>query len=288
MNDIAAKGSAPAAGPQEISASGWWQVLVRTYKESGTDNVSIIAAGVAFYAFLAFVPLLAALVLIYGIVADPASVVQHVRGLTDMMPADAARLIGEQLLNVSQSATSKKGFGLLLAILLSLYGAMRGATSIITALNIVYNVEENRGFVKTTLIAIAITVGAVFAMLLAILGHFGPRLCGAAAAFLLALRSPSAEGRLLDRRGRCDQLHDRAHLSVRTKSQEAEVAMADARIGRGHLALGRSNGWIWFLRRQFRQLQRHLRVPWSRHRFPDVALPHRLHSADGRRAQRRA
>ncbi|HLL58615.1 MAG TPA: YihY/virulence factor BrkB family protein [Allosphingosinicella sp.] len=170
MNDIAAKGSAPAAGPQEISASGWWQVLVRTYKESGTDNVSIIAAGVAFYAFLAFVPLLAALVLIYGIVADPASVVQHVRGLTDMMPADAARLIGEQLLNVSQSATSKKGFGLLLAILLSLYGAMRGATSIITALNIVYNVGENRGFVKTTLIAIAITVGAVFAMLLAILG----------------------------------------------------------------------------------------------------------------------
>jgi membrane protein len=170
MNDIAAKGSAPAAGPQEIPASGWWQVLVRTYKESGTDNVSIIAAGVAFYAFLAFVPLLAALVLIYGIVADPASVVQHVRGLTDMMPADAARLIGEQLLNVSQSATSKKGFGLLLAILLSLYGAMRGATSIITALNIVYNVEENRGFVKTTLIAIAITVGAVFALLLAILG----------------------------------------------------------------------------------------------------------------------
>jgi membrane protein len=83
------------------------------------------------------------------------------------MPADAAKLIGEQLLTISQTATSKKGFGLLLAILLSLYGAMRGATSIITALNIVYGVEEDRGFVKTTLLAIGITVGAVVAMIVA-------------------------------------------------------------------------------------------------------------------------
>jgi membrane protein len=145
-------------------------VLVRTYKESDSDNVSIIAAGVAFYAFLAFVPMMAALVLIYGLVAEPSSVVQHVRALTGMMPADAARLIGEQLMNISQTATTKKGFGLLLAILISLYGAMRGATSIVTALNIVYNVKESRGFVKTTLLAVSITLGAVFALLLAILG----------------------------------------------------------------------------------------------------------------------
>jgi membrane protein len=161
MNDIAAEARAPAAGPREIPASGWWQVLVRTYKESDSDNVSIIAAGVAFYAFLAFVPMMAALVLIYGLVAEPSSVVQHVRALTGMMPADAARLIGEQLMNISQTATSKKGFGLLLAILISLYGAMRGATSIVTALNIVYNVKESRGFLKTTLLAVSITLGAV-------------------------------------------------------------------------------------------------------------------------------
>jgi membrane protein len=170
MNDIAAERPAPAAGPGDIPAAGWREVLVRTYKESTRDNVSIIAAGVAFYAFLAFVPMMGALVLIYGLVAEPASVVQHVRALTGMVPADAAQLIGEQLMNVSQTATSKKGFGLLLAILLSIYGAMRGATSIVTALNIVYNVEESRGFVKTTLLAVSITLGAVFALLLAILG----------------------------------------------------------------------------------------------------------------------
>jgi membrane protein len=145
-------------------------VLVRSYKESTRDNVSIISAGVAFYAFLAFVPMLAALVLTYGLVAEPASVVQHVRSLFQVMPGEAARLIGEQLMSITQTAGSKKGFGLLIALLLSIYGAMRGATSIITALNVVYNVEEDRGFIRTTLLAAMITVGAVAALLLAIGG----------------------------------------------------------------------------------------------------------------------
>jgi membrane protein len=157
--------AAGARSPGDIPPAGWFQILKRTYQESAKDNVSIVAAGVAFYAFLAFVPMLAALVLTYGLIADPGSVMGHVRGLFSVMPADAARLIGDQLINISQTATSKKGFGLLLAILLSLYGAMRGATSIITALNIVYGVKEDRGFIKTTMLAALITVGAVVAMI---------------------------------------------------------------------------------------------------------------------------
>jgi membrane protein len=145
-------------------------VLKRTYGESSRDNVSIIAAGVAFYAFLAFVPLLGAIVLIYGLVAEPSSVVQHMQAMTSMMPADAAKIIGEQLMTVTQTASSKKGIGLLVALLLSIYGAMRGATSIVTALNVVYNVEETRGFIKTTLMSVALTLGAAVALVMALLG----------------------------------------------------------------------------------------------------------------------
>jgi membrane protein len=92
------------------------------------------------------------------------------QAMTAMMPADAAQIIGDQLLSVSQTAAGKKGLGLLIALLLSIYGAMRGASAIITALNIVYNVEENRSFIKTTVIAVALTVGALLALLLAIIG----------------------------------------------------------------------------------------------------------------------
>jgi membrane protein len=145
-------------------------VLKRTYSESNRHNISIIAAGVAFYAFLAFVPLLAALVLTYGLIAEPATVVAHIRSLFDAMPADAASLISEQLTSISRMAASKKGLGLVIALLIAIYGAMRGASSIMAALNAVYDVAEERSFIRTSLMAVAITVGAMIAFLIAILG----------------------------------------------------------------------------------------------------------------------
>jgi membrane protein len=158
-----------ASSPAEIGRSGWVEVLKRSWAESSKDNVNIIAAGVAFYAFLAFVPLLAAMMLTYGLVAEPASVVRHMQALTGAMPADAAQLIGQQLMSMSQTAQGQKGFGLILALLLAIYGAMRGSSSIVTALNVVYNVEEDRGFIRTTLLALALTMGALVALLVAIL-----------------------------------------------------------------------------------------------------------------------
>jgi membrane protein len=169
LTDTAVNAATAAENPAEIPRRGWWEVLKRTWQESSRDNLNLVAAGVAFYAFLAFVPLLAALVLTYGLVAEPATVVGHFRHLTSLMPADAARLIGEQLMSMTQSAGSAKGIALLLSILVALYGAMRGATSIITALNVVYNVDEERSFVRKTLLAMLITLGALVCLLLGIL-----------------------------------------------------------------------------------------------------------------------
>ncbi|MDB5667097.1 MAG: YihY/virulence factor BrkB family protein [Alphaproteobacteria bacterium] len=169
MTDTPVNARSSADTPSEISGRGWREVLKRTWRESSQDNVNLVAAGVAFYAFLAFVPLLAALVLTYGLVAEPATVVRHFQQLTAVMPADAARLIGEQLMSMTKTASTQKGLGLLLAILLSLYGAMRGATSIIVALNIVYNIDEDRSFVRKTGLAVLITAAALVSLLAGIL-----------------------------------------------------------------------------------------------------------------------
>jgi membrane protein len=146
---------------RDMPAKGWRDIAWRVWTESGRDNVSLIAAGVAFYGFLAFVPLLAAFVLTYGLIADPATVMSHIQSLFELLPADAARLIADQLINVATTSAGKTGLGLLLALALALYGAMRGATAMITALNIVYEEEETRSFFKTTLLALAITVAMV-------------------------------------------------------------------------------------------------------------------------------
>ena len=139
----------------------WRDVVVRTWKEASDDNVGLLAAGVAFYAFLAFVPLLAAIVLLYGLAADPAEVAGHIRTLAQSLPRDAATLIGEQLRSMTESPQGAKGFALLVAILLAIYGASKGSSAIVTALNVAYEVKESRNFIRTTLLSLVMTLGAM-------------------------------------------------------------------------------------------------------------------------------
>ena len=46
--------------PSEITASGWRDILLRAWQQIGTDNISMIAAGVAFYGLLAIFPAITA------------------------------------------------------------------------------------------------------------------------------------------------------------------------------------------------------------------------------------
>jgi membrane protein len=150
-----------AATPTQIPAQGWKEIALRAWKETGKDNIGIVAAGVAFYGFLALVPLLGATVLTYGLFASPETVARQAQSLTSVLPADAAKLIGEQLMNVVQTEGGKKGFGLLAALAVAFWGARNAAGSIVTALNIAYEEEEKRGFVKATLLALTMTLAAV-------------------------------------------------------------------------------------------------------------------------------
>jgi membrane protein len=150
-----------ADSPWQMPALGWKQVAVRTWKQSSEDNVALVAAGVAFYTFLALVPLLGAIVLTYGIIADPETVLANVRSLASVMPADAAKVIGDQLMTVVQTSGSKKGLGLVIALAVALFGARNAASSIITALNIAYEEEETRGIIRVNLLALGMTAAAV-------------------------------------------------------------------------------------------------------------------------------
>ncbi len=161
--------ASPVATPADIPPRGWWQVARATWAEATADHIDLIAAGVAFYGFLALVPLLAALVLAYGLVVDPASVAKHMQAVTAMVPTDAAKLIDEQLAAIVATAATKKGVGLLIALLLAFYGAMKGAGAVVTALNVAYETRETRGFVHATLVSAAVTAGAVGVAIAALL-----------------------------------------------------------------------------------------------------------------------
>jgi membrane protein len=172
--------------------SDWHQILVRTWKEAGDDNVGLLAAGVAFYAFLAFVPLLASVVLTYGLVAEPATVAEHIRTLARTLPRDAAAIIADQLQAITSDKDGARGIGLLLAIALSVYGASKGSGAVVTALNIAYEVKDMRGFLGRTAVTLLMTI----AMVLSVLAAAGAIAALAFIEHLLPFSSPAIHGAL--------------------------------------------------------------------------------------------
>jgi|TARA_R100000049_G_C1945194_1_gene90150 membrane protein len=143
------------------------ELLKRTWRGASEDNAGLVAAGVSYYAFLAMVPLLAVCVLLYGLVATPDVVARDIDALGRGLPPSAASLIGDQLQSVTEAKDNAKGIGLAVALAVALFGARNAARSIIGGLNVVFNVEEDRGFLKSNAIALIVTLGAVLALALA-------------------------------------------------------------------------------------------------------------------------
>ncbi|MEJ7771621.1 MAG: YhjD/YihY/BrkB family envelope integrity protein [Geodermatophilaceae bacterium] len=83
--------------PTEIPARGWRQVLTRGWKEAQSDQVPLLAGGVAFFGFLALFPALIATVLLYGLLVDPATVRDQIASVGSAIPAEARTLLLDQL-----------------------------------------------------------------------------------------------------------------------------------------------------------------------------------------------
>lgn len=147
--------------PIHLPPRAWWAILKRVYVMNGFHNLSLLAAGVAFYAFLAFVPLIASVVLLYGLIGDPQTVAQSIDLLSDFAPPEVLTILHDQLLAIVTSSKAAQGFGLAVALFVSIYGAMRAATAMMAALNIIYEEHETRSIFRTTSVAALITVGMV-------------------------------------------------------------------------------------------------------------------------------
>jgi membrane protein len=159
-----------ASSPWQMPQAAWKDIFVRTYKRTWDDNVALVAAGVAFYGFFALLSLLGLIVLVYGLAADPMSVVIHMHALTGVLPTDVSSVIGDQLMTAVRASQKTKGLGILVAFLVATYGGTNGASSVITALNIAYEEKEKRGLFRFYLLAISMTLSALVIALAALAG----------------------------------------------------------------------------------------------------------------------
>lgn len=150
---------ATAKAPWNFPYKAWWAILKRLYVMNDFHNLPLLAAGMAFFAFLAFVPLIAVIVLLYGLVGDPSTVAASIDQVDGVLPDAVLTILREQMLSVVNTSKTAQGFGLALALLVSIYGAMRAANAMIKALNIIYEEHESRNILVTTLVAAQITLG---------------------------------------------------------------------------------------------------------------------------------
>ena len=159
-----------AESPADIPRRGWRDIAKRSLKRTMADNVGLVSAGVAFYSFFALLSLLGLIVLAYGFFTDPHSVIKQMQTLTAVLPADVATIIGQQLMTVVESSAKTKGLGLLIAILVAIYGGTNGSAAIITALNIAYEEKEKRSLFRFYLLAVSMTLGALVVAMCALAG----------------------------------------------------------------------------------------------------------------------
>jgi len=117
---------------------------------------------------LAIFPALAALISLYGLVADPATIGAHLSGLRGVIPDGGFQIISDQIHSLTATPQKALGFGAIMGFLVSLWSANAGVKSMFDALNAVYGERESRSFLHLTWLSLCFTVGILGFVILAI------------------------------------------------------------------------------------------------------------------------
>lgn len=151
-----------------LPPGGWLDMLLRVKNQIRDDQLSIIAAGVAFYFLLAIFPALTAMVSLYGLVFDPQQVSEQLNRLSLILPTQALDLLTGQLGDLVKTDHSALGLGVAGGLLLALWSSSVGVRKLMDALNVAYDEQERRSFLKRTALALLLTLSAIVTGVLAI------------------------------------------------------------------------------------------------------------------------
>jgi membrane protein len=154
--------------PLHIPWKGWKDIFWRAVKQASEDRLLLISAGVVFYGLLALFPAITALVSSYGLFTKPDTIKDHLSFVASVMPAEAFSIIQDQVERVVSKSGAGLSLGFAFGLALALWSANGGMKAMIDALNIVYEEDEKRSFIRLNLVSLAFTMGAIAAMLVAV------------------------------------------------------------------------------------------------------------------------
>lgn len=172
-----------ADGPHEIPVRGWRDVAARVRAKVRADNLSLLAAGVAFFAVLSLPPALAAFVSVYGLVVSPDEIAGQVEDIAGAVPEEARDLLVTQLEQVARADGAGLGLGAIVGLALALWSASAAVKHLLTAVGVAYEEADDRGFLRVRALALVLTLaGVVFTtvalFLIAALPHLADDVAG--------------------------------------------------------------------------------------------------------------
>ena len=174
---------AEAGDLRDLSARDYVGVVYRGIRRALADNVTNLAAAVAYYAFLAIPSALLVAVGAFSVFAGPDAINNILDHLSPVMPASAVTLIGDTLTRTTQAQSG----GLVMIVvgfLLALWTLSGAMQTVMWALTAAYERDETRGFVKKRLIAVTlifcVVVSFALVFVLLVLGPDASRWVGSA------------------------------------------------------------------------------------------------------------
>ena len=157
-----------AKRPRHIPLRRWWRILLRVGQNTTEHNISVIAAGVAFYTLLSIFPAFTAFISLAGYVLDPSDLTEQLEQLVGLLPQEAATIIRDQVLEVTGGDSTATGIAALLALSLALYGSVRGVKTLMAGMNVAYGEREKRNIIVLNVVAIVLMVVLIIGVAIAL------------------------------------------------------------------------------------------------------------------------
>lgn len=150
-----------AHAPHHIPMKGWKDVAWRTYQEIGHDKLPAVAGGVTFYTLLALFPAIGVFVSLYGIFADLTAVREQLNSMSQVLPREVVGIVGEQMVRLATRPQASLSAAFIISLLLSVWSANAGMKALFDGLNIAYDEDEKRSFIRRTLMTYGFTFGGL-------------------------------------------------------------------------------------------------------------------------------
>lgn len=145
-----------------------WKLLLAVWQTASEKHVGLIAAGVAFFGMFGIFPAMAAVIAVFGMLADPVVIAEQMTLMEGIIPPDAYRILAIQVNRLVLAPSQALGWATVVSTALALWSARAGVGALVGGLNAIAG-ERMRSGIGQVIVALALTLVLVALAIVAML-----------------------------------------------------------------------------------------------------------------------